>query len=271
MKIIDNFKAASSTFIKCHIEKNDNISLILFIILACWLLNYLSIQGYGLYHDDLPAIADFTKLKLFNGVNSPFEWLTIWPHGRPLGWFFLSLLGWPGRASGELIYLYLTGFIIISTISVLIYLIVKNRFGRVAGLLTAFMYLASPVETTRIELTLNYIAHTGLFFCIFAIWLYQKNRIYTSYAVAALALLCYESTFFPFVAAPLLTLNLRSLSSWKKQILHGLICVVIVLSVSAVRYWVFDSKFTIHPGQQDKDFLITFFLAYPLVYKLKNY
>jgi hypothetical protein len=54
-------------------HKNNKITLILFILAACWLTNYLLIQGFGLYHDDWPAMADFTKLKLW-GVSGPIDW-----------------------------------------------------------------------------------------------------------------------------------------------------------------------------------------------------
>ena len=134
-------------------------------------------------------MADFTKLKLW-GVSGPIDWFYRWPHGRPLGWFLLSILGWPARESGQLIYLYLVGFAIVSTLSVLIFLIIDKKFGRIAGLLSAFLFLASPVDTTRLEVTLNFIAHTGLIFSLLGIWLYQHNRLFLAYTTSVLALLC---------------------------------------------------------------------------------
>ena len=244
---------------------NEKVIIIPFVILVCWLVNYLSIQGYGLYYDDWPAIADHTKLKMWGNENGPLGWLAIWPHGRPLGWFLLSLLGWPARESGELTYLYLVGFIIVSTMTVLIYLITEKKFGVVAGLLTAILFVASPVDTTRIEVTLNYIAHTGLIFSLLAIWLYQRDKKYIAYAVSSLALLSYESTFLPFVAAPLLTYTIYSKNTWKEQILHGVICLLLIAAISAIRFWVFDRGFRIHTGQQDRSTLIALFTG------LENY
>lgn len=261
MKPTDHHLSPALENLSRELIKNDRLLMVLSVLLTCWIVNYFYVQGFGLYHDDWPAMADYTKLKLFNGVDSPIDWFWKWPHGRPLGWFLLSVLGAPGRMTGELIYLYLVGFIILSTLAILIFLIVERRFGRLTAIFATFLFLASPADTTRIEVTLNYIAHTGLLFSIFGIWLYQRGKTYLSYAIASLALLCYESTFFLFAAAPLLTFELRSMNTWKKQVIHGLICVALVLVISAIRYWVFDSRFAVHPNQQDKDFIVTFFLG----------
>lgn len=261
MSIFKNEIFNTVSIVKKLVASNDKVVLVPFIVITCWIVNYLMVQGYGLYYDDWPAIADHTKLKLWNNVDSPFGWLEVWPHGRPLGWFFLSLLGMPGRMTGELVNLYLVGFVLLSFIAVIIYFIVDRRFGRVAAILSAFLFLTSPVDTTKLEVTLNYIAHTGLLFSVLAIWLYQRNKISHAYIVSSLALVCYESTFFPFVAAPLLTWSLFSIETWKKQIFHGIICVLIIAGVSAIRYWGFDSDFAVHKSQQSRDAIEVFFLG----------
>lgn len=259
--------SSESNFIfhlKEALNSNDKI-IIPLIILVSWLTNYLLIQGYGLYYDDWPAIADHTKMKMWENTNGPLGWLEIWPHGRPVGWFFLSLLGSPGRESGELTDLYLVGFVIVSTIAVLIYLITKKKFGVLAGALTSILFLTSPVDTTRIEVTLNYIAHTGFIFTLLAIWLYQRQRKLLAYIISVFSLLSYESTFLPFVAAPLLTHSIYSKKTWKEQMLHGIICLLIIMAISAIRYWVFDRGFSIHQGQQDRNTLLALFIG------LENY
>jgi hypothetical protein len=119
--------------------------------------------------------------------------------------------------------------------------------------------MLSPVDTTRIHLTMNYIAHTGLIFSFLAILFYQKGQKTIAYIISIAALLCYESTFFPFVAAVLLTYSVFSLKTWKKQVIHILFCAIVVILVQLIRYSIagFHQK-EVQQGAWD---LVTLFIS----------
>lgn len=238
--------------------KNQSFVFFLIVPVLCWVANYTYFQGFGLYHDDWPAMANHTKLALYGGIESPFAWFDIWPQGRPLGWFFLSALGAPARYFGELTYFYIVGYAILTTVSLLIFQIVRLKYGVFLALLVAVLFMTSPADTTKIQLTMNYLAHTGFIFCLLAIFLYQRGLIFFAYVFSALPLLCYEATFFPFVAAPLLTLPLYLWSTWKRQFIHGLLCLLVIAFVITIRVWVFDSALKVNTGVEQKGTIMVF-------------
>lgn len=227
------------TDFKSWLLRHENVFLaVLFLLVACWFSNYLFFQGFGLYYDDWPAMANHAKFKLFAKANNAFDWFKIWPHGRPLGWFFLSVLGAPARIFEDISYLYVVGFFIVSIICVLIFFIVSHKYGKKVGLVVALLFMLSPVDTTRIHLTMNYIAHSGLIFSLLAIICYQQGHKSIAYLISIAALLCYESTFPIFVAAALLTRSVFSLKTWKKQAIHTLFCAIVFVLVQLIRYFV---------------------------------
>lgn len=250
----------SNKIITCYISNpierlylyiQNNLSFFLILIFIIWFNNFLLSPLFGLYNDDWTAIGGNFKYELFSGVDGPFGWFKSWPHGRPLGWFFTSVLSIPGKLIENIFIHYLVGFAIIVIISILFYAIVKYKYNKTVAILATLFFILSPANTTHTHLTMIFIAYPGIIFSILGIYLYQKKKYLLAYIIATLALITYESTYFLYIGAPLFAYSINKIGTWRKIIIHGIICSALVVFVHVIRVTLFDYDINIHNTLRD--------------------
>lgn len=174
---------------------------------SAWVCHFFWSAHFGLYEDDwwrIPLTADLplrsfvtllARLLLFRGGQ-----------GRPLHDSFIYLFSFVGWRLGGLIAMYVIAYLILALNTTLLYFLL----GRISSsssfaLCGALAFVVFPADTTRAFLTHGLGLQPSFTFLLLALHAYLSRRRALAYVFAAACLLCYE-TFFPvFLAAPLLT------------------------------------------------------------------
>lgn len=233
-----------------HLPQRETLFLFSIFWTVSFFGGFLLFGNYGFYNDDWTAVGGFFKYELFN-IDSPLEWFQRWPHGRPLGWFFLQVLGAPGRYFMSLPTHYLVAISIIAATCYLSFRLVEKRFGVTTACAVVCCFVLSPVNTTHISLTMVFICYPGIILALTAMIMYtsQANIIRRlSYMLAFLALPVYESTFFLFLAAPWFAKPIRQPGTVQTTIKHIFICAILVAAYLTFRLYVFEVGFTLRSG-----------------------
>jgi hypothetical protein len=174
------------------------------IALLVGVAHFLHASRFGLYEDDYhwvsPALEQ-TGNDLFDHLSSALHA----SHGRPLAAVLFAVLPFLGERLGELPGMYWVAFLIVALNACLFFLLLR-RLSDEALLVAAgtLAFCLFPADTTQAFLTHAFSLQLSLTLLLTAFHLYLSRRRVVSYLAAGLTLLCYE-TFFPvFLAAPLL-------------------------------------------------------------------
>lgn len=214
------------------------------IALTAFLAHFLYFRSFGLYEDDYWSIAtaydwDWSRLK-----DQAVFCFTQWPQGRPLNHFLPALLAFVGARTGGLPSMYLIGALWLAVNGYLAFRIAANWLPAVCAIVVGVFYVLFPADTTH-ELLIH-VAHVqgAMTFLLLALLLFFRGGYarWAAYPIASLCLMSYETSFLPFLAAPLLTLSLSERGTWRRLIAHGCACALIVVLIATVRYVGNDSR-----------------------------
>jgi len=216
--------------------KNFKDYLPYFIIVTfLGVIRFLEIDSFGLYEDDWAftgnAVTNSVEQNLFR-VTSAFA--TFW-QGRPLHMTFLTAIPAIGIELGGLKALFVIGYLILAANACLIYsLFLKVTSNPLLPLLIALFYCAYPADTTYNFIQHLYGIQTSLLLILIAFHLYIRPALRfknLSYLLATCSLLTYESVFFIFFSAPLLSKE----NTKKESAIHLLKTFIILIIYSIFR------------------------------------
>lgn len=202
-----------------------------------FLYGYLLMSRFGIYDDDyfytMPTMS-FARVSDLLG----YLWSmpgTVPMQGRPLGFFLNEIVSFIFDRSSHIEMSYLAGWLIISLNAILIFLILRNCIGAVAGFMIAVFYIVFPADTSRMILMHRVFTNLTLTFILVSLGLYQRQRmgsVILSYIIAGTSLLVYESFYLLFGLGPVLV---RGPIKWRKLIIHLLTMGLILAPVLLVR------------------------------------
>jgi len=225
-----------------NFTKNKKIvDLFYFILIAYISYFYYSIH-FGLYEDDYWSIACGYNLT-FKNLTKHFVYIFAnWPTGRPLNHFIPLLLGYISKYTG-IHALYVFGSLILGLNTYLVFKISTHITDRHVGILSSFIFLFYPCDTTRQLLV--HIGHVqSAYTCILlAIYIYIKYPVYNkySYILATICLLMYETPILLFILFPLLELANKS-TNIRKLIIHFIKCLSICIVILLLRKLLSDTR-----------------------------
>jgi Dolichyl-phosphate-mannose-protein mannosyltransferase len=212
------------------------------LILACVVLFslYIRVADYGFYEDDYWGIVPWFKTSGAEMWQLTISHLETWPTGRPLNHILPKWFSWLGYHLAGVQGIYFLGFLVHSTNAFLLYLLLRRWLGHWAAVLAGCLFVLLPIDTTRIFLLHSAHIHTSLTFLLVALLVSRTRYWLTSFPVAGLSLLSYETAFLPFIVFPLFLLDRD------KRISRGLIhlagCGLVLLIVFAVRLHLGDAR-----------------------------
>jgi hypothetical protein len=213
--------------------------LIVFCILLAvnWLSNYSRLAGFGLYEDDYWYVANSLNhsthdlMSFLGGIITDFER----GEGRIVGKSLpLILIHFIYNLAG-LKALFITGFLLVTVNSYIIFAILRRNYHILLGLITAVLFLAFPADTTRPFITHIYQLQLSLFFVLVGFLFLEKRRYLVSYLFAIFSLLTYENAFLVFLFAPLLVFPKWNREIYRKAFWHLVICMVMILGIFIMR------------------------------------
>jgi hypothetical protein len=185
------------------------VLLLISLALMAWFSRYWFSSGFGLYEDDLTFIpgaieADFGSImQMVSGYL-----FTLAEQGRPLMWSWVVLfahLGWHlGGLQGMYIIAYFVWLINITLFVLLLRKVGNHFFFCVVG---GIAYVLFSADTNQAFLFNAFGLQTAITFLLIAMHFYlSKDKLrWIAYLFLLLVLINYESPYWLFLAAPLLT------------------------------------------------------------------
>jgi len=162
---------------------------------------------------------------------------TQWPQGRPLNHLLPHVLTFAGARLGGVQAMYAVGALWLALNGWLVYRLARRWFSAPAAMVAAFAYILYPPDTTR--QLLIHIAHVqgAMTFLLLSLLLYTRQGFsrWLAYPVSALCLLSYETSFLPFLAAPIFPTCTAKTRWWRPWLIHALGCGIILGSIALIR------------------------------------
>lgn len=220
-------------FLSSKKNKEHLIKVFLVLCITIWLAYFWHVNSFGLYSDDLPRIGNAISWSWSDFFNLMPD--SLGEQGRPLHDGLIHALSFLGFKIGGLNAIYIVGFTILAVNSILFYIFLNHLLKDSAFAFTGSLaFCLFPAHTTQIWLTILFGAQPSLTFLLIAYLLYLSERKKLSYLAILGSLLCYETYFPVFLAAPLI----RKKWNYKlarEVISHALILAGILLSVAIIR------------------------------------
>src|SRR5579883_3228376 len=182
-------------------------SILALVATVAWIANYLHFAQFGLYEDDwyyvgFPFVVGF-KTWMFRSL--PDVLFHVKAQGRPLQMILGYLFAGMGELAQSLRLDYIIAYCLFVGSAFLAYSIMKQRLSRLTAALATLVFVLTPLDTLHQFLNGQFTFGPAFMFAFGAILLYIRQRKVAAYFVAVMSLLSYESIFFLFLGAPLLT------------------------------------------------------------------
>jgi hypothetical protein len=168
-----------------------------------WLAQFHHFRDFGLYEDDYFFISEAMGKDgayLASRVHTAF---TVFPQGRPFGFFLPDLLSFVGDKLGGLPGIYLLGFAVVTLNTFLCYRLLRSRVPIAPAAVGAAVFCLFPADTTKIFLTHDFQLQPSLTFALLSGMAYMAGRLPLTYLLSCGALLSYENGFLALFGLPL--------------------------------------------------------------------
>lgn len=231
--------------------------LILLLAVTAWCTRYWLSPEFGLYEDDLTFIPQAIEADFPGVLRMISEYFsTLAEQGRPFMWSWVVLLGHLGWQLGGLQGMYFLAYTV-WMINILLFVILLWRVHRqfLFVVLGGLAYVLFSADTNQAFLFNAFGLQTALVFLLAAchVYLAKDKWHWFAYLFLVLVMLNYETPFWLFLAAPLLT-ELTGKALKRRLIINSLIMTVIFLLVYLLRLSVGESRVT---GLGFTDMIIT--------------
>jgi hypothetical protein len=214
----------------------NNLKVFVLLAITIWIAYFWHSASFGLYSDDFRRVGyamEMTWSELGRILQDLF--LMKQGQGRPLHDGLIYLLSFIGFRLGGLHVVYWIGYAILTVNAFLFYTLLKRLSDQQVFAVTgALAFCLFPAHTVQTWLTIALAIQPALMLLLIAIHCYLSDRKKLSYLFILGSLLCYE-TFFPlFLAAPLFKYKWNSKLTGK-LIKHGLILAGMFACVALLR------------------------------------
>lgn len=219
---------------------SNQITIILFLIIINFLAHFLLLETFGLYEDDhfrVPQAMEMNWQQILDLIGNNLL-RPEYTQGRPLHIIFIYLFSYLGTKFASLNGVYFFGFIITNLNIILFYFLLlrisQNNFISLTG---GLFFILFPADTTRIWLTSLFGLQTSLTFLLISFHLYISKNVfisYLSYVVIIFSLITYETPFFIFLTAPILSNNFRK-KNYFKIFQHSIFLSIILFLITLWR------------------------------------
>ena len=212
-------------------DKSITKRLILFLLLAvlAWFTRFYLSSGFGLYEDDLtfiPAAIETDFAGIMSMISGYFSSLS--QQGRPFMWSWVVLLSHLGWRLGGLQGMYVIAYLVwMMNITLFVLLLNKSNPDIFFVAIGGIAYVVFSADTNQAFLFNAFGLQTALTFLLFSLHFYLSNPKFRwfSYILLGIVILTYETPYWLFLAAPLLTQLKR------KDLLHRIIENTLILTV----------------------------------------
>jgi hypothetical protein len=213
----------------------DSIAPLALLAGLVWIAHFWSLRSFGLYEDDYYSIPEAMNTKLGPLLHELASRTSFSDQGRPLHGPLISALSALGFSLGRLEGIYVIGYLIVVSNTLLFYLLLKRLAPqREVALLGGLAFCLFPADTTQAFLTHSLGLQPSLMLLLIAFHLYLSGKIKSSYVAAFCTLFIYETTFPVFLAAPLLA-EFGNTSRKRTLLRHLLILGGLLLIVAVLR------------------------------------
>ena len=220
-------------------ESQALFALLVILAITAWFARHWLNSGFGLYEDDLTFIpgaieADFgTILNMIAGYFS-----TLADQGRPLMWSWVVLFGHIGWNLGGLQGIYILAYLV-WLLNIVLFVLLLRRIhpSFLFWSLGGFAYVLFSADTNQAFLFNAFGLQTAITFLLIGLHVYLiggKWR-WLSYGFLLLVFLNYETPYWLFISAPLLT-GLEGKPFKKRLLENTLVIIFIFLVVFGLRY-----------------------------------
>ncbi len=205
--------------------------------------HFLFFNDFGVYEDDIAFIVN-NYLKDFPLMGYIWWIIEIFFQGRPLGFIIPSVLVVLFGKMGTLSAIYIAGFLTIWINACLFYSLMFNITQlKKFAFLSAVLFSLFPADTTQLYLTHSLSLQYTLTFLLVALLFYRARHKGWAFVFAGLTLVTYETSYWIFLAAPLLLEPMPlDKTFFKKLIRHGLLMVVVFGAYLALRFSMGESR-----------------------------
>jgi hypothetical protein len=221
----------------------DNFKVFVLLAITIWIAYFCHSASFGLYLDDFRRVGDAMEMTWSELGRTLLDlFLMKQGQGRPLHDGLVYLLSFIGFRLGGLHVLYWIGYAILTVNAFLFYTLLKRLSDQQVFAVTgALAFCLFPAHTVQAMLTIAVGVQPALMLLLMAIHCYLSDRKKWSYLLIFGSLLCYE-TFFPlFLAAPLFKYKWNSKLTGE-LIKHGLILAVMLACVALLRKLTGDGR-----------------------------
>lgn len=211
---------------------------IIFILIGLAVLfgHFLYMQRFGFYEDDYWATVPFLGKPLSSIFVVLLDAFRQWPQGRPLNHSLPQIQAILGMHLGGITGIYAIGYLGLAVNCCLCFAVLQRFFPPRAAIVGTLAYVFFPADTTK-----EFLVHTahvqgGMFFFFLGAFLWIKGGKWrlSSYGVATLSLLSYETTFLPFLTLPLFT-GSSFRGTWRHLLRHLAGCSAFVAVYAVIR------------------------------------
>jgi hypothetical protein len=221
------------------------VLLIVLLAISAWCTRYWMSSNFGLYEDDLTFIPGAIESD-FKGVLSMVSgyFSTLAEQGRPFMWSGVVLFSHLGWRLGGMQGMYFLGFTIWLINIFLFFVLLRRIHGDyVFVAIGALAYVVFSADTNQAFLFNAYGLQTAITFLLIGLHLYisQGKLRWMAYLFLILVMLTYETPFWLFLAAPLLTkANAGALK--KKLLANSLLVAFIFFAIYLLRLAAGESR-----------------------------
>jgi hypothetical protein len=211
------------------------------IVTVVFLAHFYLIGQFGLYEDDYLWVLPWLHVSSHKAAAFALDALIHPFQGRPIYFPAQALLAHFTFRIGGLGLLHLVSFGLLALLGVLVYCVIRQVTTAPIAFLAGVLFVLYPADTSRQIVMHQCATLLPMCICMCAILLYVRGKLVTSYAVAALTLLIYESTYFPFLLAPLFTLRQGPINL-KRVLKHVVLFIALAAAIFLVRMFLGESR-----------------------------
>lgn len=204
------------------------------IVMVVFLAHFYLFGQFGVYEDDYFWVVPWLHVSSHKVAAFALDTLIHPFQGRPLYFPAQALLAHFAFRIGGLGLLHLVSFGLLALLGVLVYRVIRQVTTAPTAFLAGVLVVLYPADTSRQIVMHQCVTLLPMCICMCAILLCVRGMVVLSYAVATLTLLIYESTYFPFLLAPLFTLRKGPLNL-KSLLKHVALFFAVVVGIFLIR------------------------------------
>ncbi|HEY0790893.1 MAG TPA: hypothetical protein VGD78_07495 [Chthoniobacterales bacterium] len=211
------------------------------IAVVTFLAHFYLFDQFGLYEDDYCMVLPWLHRSWHEVCSYAFQAFIHPAQGRPIYGPAQAMLASLAYRAGGLGLAHLVSYGLLTLLGLLFNRVLCQVTSPRVALLASLVFVLYPADTSRQIIMHQCATLLPMCVCMAAILLYAHGKRAVSYAVAATTLLVYESTYFPFLLAPLFASRQRPLTL-RTMAQHAALFFVVSGGVFGIRLFFGESR-----------------------------